>query len=79
MPASTGIPDCLRDDYRAHLVFSCELQDLMLQLGDLVMLGQVGRPQPAALLLQLIQLVLHMVPLLLHHMLHALLHALLHA
>ena len=39
----------------------------MLQLADLVMVGQVGRAQPAALLLQLIQLVLHVVPLLLCH------------
>ena len=31
------------------------------------MVGQVGRAQPAALLLQLIQLVLHVVPLLLCH------------
>lgn len=38
----------------------------MLQLADLVMVGQVGRAQPAALLLQLIQLVLHVVPLLTH-------------
>ncbi|KAA6429222.1 MAG: hypothetical protein FRX49_00618 [Trebouxia sp. A1-2] len=36
-----------------------EGNDLMLQLADLVMVGQVGRAQPAALLLQLIQLVLH--------------------
>ena len=39
----------------------------MLQLADLVMVGQVGRAQPAALLLQLIQFVLHVVPLLLCH------------
>ena len=45
----------------------------MLQLGDLVMLGQVRGPQPAALLLQLIYLLLHMISFLLHHTLSALL------
>jgi len=39
----------------------------VLQLADLVMVGQVGGAKPAALLLQLIQLVLHVVPLLLCH------------
>ena len=48
-----------------HLILGCQLQNLMLQLSDLVVFGQVGGPQPAALLLQLIQLVLHVIPLLL--------------
>ena len=47
------------------LVLSGEVLDLMFKLSELIVVGQVGGPQPAALLLQLIQLMLHVIPLLL--------------
>ena len=67
--SSTQAPSAAlqQTDKRLHLILSCELHNLMLQLSDLIMLRKVGGPQPAALLLQLIQLVLHVIPLLLCH------------